>query len=222
MTADRLPATLPELMEQVAAGRLPTPDGGLTVIRQSSDALAGVLAFTGHHVIAADVDDDWVAGHLDPGDMSAPVGPRFIGVLADHLGRTFDNLDLVLVASGGQPTSAPPAFELHEVSPDGDHARVARSLRYRTDVRTFVTPDGAGLLIVARGLGGRWEAAFEVDPAARGHGIGRALAAAAPGLVPADSTLFLQISPGNAASLRAVLATGLFTPIGAEILFPPR
>jgi ribosomal protein S18 acetylase RimI-like enzyme len=218
MTVDPLPGTLRELMIHVAAGHLPPADGGLTVLRQPADALAGVLAFTGHHVIAADVDADWVARHLDLGDMSAPVGPRFIDTLAGYLGRSFDNLDLVLVA--GAQTSAP-LIELVEVTPDAGHLRVARSLQYRTDVRTFVTTDGAGLLVVARGLGGRWEAAFEVDPTARGRGIGRMLAASALSLLPAGSTLFLQISPGNAASLRAVLATGLFSPIGAEILFPP-
>ena len=218
MTPAPPPFTLADLMDQVAVGVLPPADGGLTVLRQPADALAGVLAFTGHHVIAADVDDDWVATHLDVGDMSAPVGPRFIGVLAEHLGRTFDNLDLVLVA--GRHTS-PVAVDLIEVTPDSTHPRVARSLLYRSDVRTFITPGHEGLLVIARGLGGRWEAAFEVDPLARGRGIGRSLAAAAPSLVPDGSTLFLQISPGNAASLRAVLSTGQYTPIGAEILFPP-
>ena len=31
----------------------------------------------------------------------------------------------------------------------------------------------------------------------------------------------LQVAPGNAASLRAVLGSGGWTPVGAELLYPP-
>ena len=74
--------------------------------------------------------------------------------------------------------------------------------------------------MVGRGLAGRWEAAFEVDEAARGRGLGRALVAAALDVVPAGDPVFLQIAPGNVPSLRAALAAARFTPIGGELLFP--
>ena len=59
---------------------------------------------------------------------------------------------------------------------------------------------------------------FEVAPAARGRGLGRTLAAMAMLAVPRGERVFLQVAPGNAASLRAALGAG-FRPIGAEVLF---
>jgi hypothetical protein len=83
----------------------------------------------------------------------------------------------------------------------------------------FRTTDGDGVLIVGRGLAGRWEAAYEVDEDARGRGLGRTLAAAALDLVPTGEPLFVSVAPGNVASLRAVLATGRYRPIAGEVLF---
>ena len=79
------------------------------------------------------------------------------------------------------------------------------------------TVEGA-ILIVGRGLAGRWEVSLEVDPAYRGRGIGRALVAAAPGLVPPGDPLWAQVSPANVASLRMFLAAG-YRPVAAEVLF---
>ena len=61
------------------------------------------------------------------------------------------------------------------------------------------------------------EASIEVDPGRRGGGLGRALAAAARHLVPDGAPLWAQISPANAASVRAFLAAG-FRPVAAEAL----
>ena len=74
------------------------------------------------------------------------------------------------------------------------------------------------MLLIGRGLAGRWEMAFEVDGDARGRGLGRGLAVAAPTLIPEGEYLFAQASPGNAASVRAVLSAG-YSPIGSEVLF---
>ncbi len=73
------------------------------------------------------------------------------------------------------------------------------------------------MVLVGRGFAGRWEAAFEVDPGERGHGLGRALAGAARHLVPQGEPVWAQVSPGNAASLRATLAAG-YRPVGSEVL----
>jgi GNAT superfamily N-acetyltransferase len=97
---------------------------------------------------------------------------------------------------------------------------VVRALRYRDEVRVWRTRDGAGHVLVGRGLAGRWETAFEVESGARGRGLGRHLAAAATALVPAGAHVWAQVAPGNAASLRAVLAAG-YRPICAEVLLPP-
>ena len=38
-------------------------------------------------------------------------------------------------------------------------------------------------------------------------------------MVPAGASVWAQIAPGNAASMRASIAAG-FVPIGSEVLFP--
>jgi L-amino acid N-acyltransferase YncA len=55
----------------------------------------------------------------------------------------------------------------------------------------------------------------EVDPARRDAGLGRALAVAARHLLPFGTSVWAQIAPPNAASVRAFLAAG-FKPVGAE------
>ena len=78
-----------------------------------------------------------------------------------------------------------------------------RSDRYRNDVLAVPCPaDGAGVVIIGRGLADRWEAAFEVDEPARGRGLGRRLVAAALDLVPDGEPLFVAIAPGNVPSLK--------------------
>lgn len=62
------------LVRDAADGRPPVADGRVTVLRSGPDDLAGILAFTLHHVVVGDVDEAWVGEHLTPGDMSAPVG----------------------------------------------------------------------------------------------------------------------------------------------------
>ncbi len=90
-----------------------------------------------------------------------------------------------------------------------------RALRYRDDVRAWQAP--GGVLMLGRGVAGRFEVAIEVEPAFRGRGLGNCLAVAARHLVPAGQPLWAQIAPGNAASVRAFLAAG-FRPVGAEAL----
>jgi GNAT superfamily N-acetyltransferase len=81
-----------------------------------------------------------------------------------------------------------------------------------------VTADGAGLLTLGRGVAGRCEASLEVDPAARGRGLGTALAAAATAL--ADEPVWSQVAPANTASLGAFLGAG-YRPVTAEVIFGP-
>jgi len=90
--------------------------------------------------------------------------------------------------------------------------------RSRGGVEVLTDQEGAGVLILGRGLAGRRELAFEVAPERRNRGLGRLLVAAARHLTPPGEQLFAQVAPGNAASLRAVEAAGL-RPLGAEVLF---
>ena len=206
-----------ELLARIASGSPPPFDLATEVVPQPPGPVAGVLAFAGHHVVAADVEPEWVHERLPRGDLSAPVGGRFLAELADRLDRTGDNIDVVFVGHG---LDGAPPLELVPIDCDGDHPRVARSHRYRTDLHVFETPDGDGLVLLGRGLASRWECAFEVREAARGRGLGRRLVAAARHLVPVGSPIWVQVAPGNVPSVRAVLAAGGYSPVGAEILFP--
>jgi GNAT superfamily N-acetyltransferase len=205
-----------DLLRTVAAGHPPPSDGEVETVAQPPGPVAGVLAFDGHHVVAADVDPAWVDSLLPVGDLSAPLHPAFLGALADRLGHPYDNLDAVFV---GNAEPGDPLLPLAVVEADLAHPRVARAHSYRSDPIVYELPHGHGLLIIGRGLSGRWEAAFEVDPDQRGRGLGRGLVRSALRLVPEEEPVFVQVAPGNVSSMRAVLAAGGFRPIGAEVLY---
>jgi hypothetical protein len=208
--------SLYDVLTDAVHGRPPEADGSIEVLPQAGLA-AAVVAFSAHFYVCADVDAAWVADVLPRGDFSAPHGARFLTALADRLQSGIGALDVVLArASSSQPPEVDLALEEIAVR---DHPRAQRALRYREDVRVWRTPDGSGHVLVGRGLAGRWEVAFEVEPAVRSQGLGRRLAEAASSLVPMGEPSFAQVSPGNAASLRAVLNAG-YRPICAEVLLP--
>jgi GNAT superfamily N-acetyltransferase len=219
------PTWLRRLLENAAAGRFPLADGGIEVVPSPEGPVHAVLGFTAHHVIAADVDPNEAIAQVDADDIASPMGAPFLAWLGERLGSVPGTLDVVLAARAGEGAPDLPEM-LSETPADPTRTRVARAFRYRTEVRTWETADGSGLLVVGRGLAGRWEASFEVAEEARGHGLGRTLAALATLAVPRGERVFVQVAPGNIASLRAVLAAG-FHPVGAEVLFlkdggPPR
>jgi GNAT superfamily N-acetyltransferase len=205
--------TLADLLARVEAGdRLPT-DPWLSLV----PAPAGnpvVMSFPGHVVVATDLDPAWIRAQLPDGDLSAPMNPPFLHACERKLGRRVNNLDGLYLAA---PGAGRPPVQLREVD-DLDHPRVRRARRYRPHVNVFTT-DG-GVVVIGRGVAGRWEVAIEVDPAYRGRGLGRTLAAAARHLVPESRPLWAQIAPGNATSVRAFLASG-YQPVGAEVLLVP-
>jgi GNAT superfamily N-acetyltransferase len=203
------------LLQDAARGAPPPADGAVEVWPAPPGPVDAVLAFTAHHVVAAAVDPGLVAARLPEGDLSAPVGAAFLGWLGERVGSRPGSLDVVLAAEG---LGGPPPLELASGVDLELHQRVARSLRYRDDLEVWTVQDGAGVLVLGRGLAGRRELAFEVDPARRNRGLGRLLVAAARHLTPPGEVLFAQVAPGNAASLRVVGAAG-FRPIGAEVLF---
>jgi len=211
------PGRVAELLRGAVDNDPPPSDGEVEVVPQPPGPVAGVLAFDGHHVVAADVDEAWVHDRLPAGDLSAPLHPSFLGDLAARLDRPWDNLDAVF-AGTGEPGDV--VLPLERIDVDLDHPRVARTHAYRSDSTVYELPDGHGLLILGRGLSGRWEAAFEVAASARGRGLGRGLVRASLRLVPEGEPVFVQVAPGNVSSLRAVLAAGGFRPIGAEVLYP--
>jgi GNAT superfamily N-acetyltransferase len=205
---------LARVLDEAAVGRFPPPDGGVTVLPQPSPRDSGVFGFTAHAVICTDADPDWVVSQLPPDELNGPLSVPFLHALCAATGRTAGSID-VLCAAG--PLAGPPHVDL-TWEPDSDHPRATRALTYRDDVQAW-RADG-GIVLLGRGIAGRWETAIEVDEHRRGHGLGRELAIAARHLVPPGSPLWAQVAPANAASLRPFLAAG-FGPVGAEVLLAP-
>ena len=202
------------LLGRLAAGETPPADASVTTVPAPLGAPALVVGGTAWHVVAADVDPAWVTAQVAHDPIAAPLGARFLAALAEQVGVEAGVLDAVLIA----PT-APVERGLELVEADvRQHPRVQRALRHRTDVRVWTTPDAGALVTLGRGVCGRWEVSLEVDPAARGRGLGTALALAAPALVPGGAPLWAQVAPANVASLRSFLAAG-YRPVGAEVLF---
>src|SRR4029453_5795669 len=135
-------------------------------------------------------------------------------------GATPGPVDVLMTAP--TPELADDSLELWRRGDLDDHPRVRRGGGCRAELAVYADrqhgePDG--VLIIGRGVAGRMEMAYEVTPAARGHGLGRRLAGAAPTLVR-DEPVFAQVSPGNVASVRACLAAG-YRPLASEVLFAP-
>jgi len=173
-----------------------------------------VVSFPGFVVVAADVTRAWVDSWMGDGDFARPTSPPFLDALEELLHVEADALDISLLA---EPRAGAAPIELTQLT-DHEHPRVARAMRYRTDVRVWTSEHG--VLVLGRGLAGRWEVAVEVHPGAQNSGHGRALAGAARHLVPENRPVWAQIAPGNASSLRAFLAAG-YQPVGSEVLLIP-
>jgi GNAT superfamily N-acetyltransferase len=176
-----------------------------------------VVAFTAHHVIAAEIDEETIRQRLDPADLSQPMSAGFLLFLAGWLGASPGPIDVLMVAPPGDDEL--PLFARRDLD---DHPRVRRAGRYRPKLTVYADREHGepeGILVIGRGVAGRCEMAYEVSPDARNRGLGRRLAAAA-GRFADGEPVFAQVSPGNVASMRACLAVG-YQVIGAEVLFSP-
>ncbi len=203
------------LFTGVANAQFPEADSIVDVVGAPPGPVDAVVAFTAHHVVAANIEPSWVHAQLPDGDLSAPMSAAFLSALAERLGSRPGSLDVVLCARG-EPGE--PELPLVQVS-SSHHPRVARAHRFRRQLRVYADPEDRGVLIIGTGLAGRTEAGFEVQPRHRGQGLGRALARSCLRLVEPGQPLFMQTAPGNAASLRAILAAG-YVPVAGEVLFP--
>lgn len=205
---------LNKLLTAAARGSFPPADGSVTVLPQPSPRDVGVVSFTCHAVVFADVEHAWVHERIAPGDLAGPLSPPFLTALGERLGREANNIDMTAVA---EALPGPPPLELVETV-DHSHPRITRALRHRDAVRAW-TADG-GTVVIGRGVAGRWELAVEVDDSSQGRGLGRRLAQAARHLLPVGELLWAQVAPGNARSVRGMLSAG-FVPVGAEVLMVP-
>lgn len=202
------------MLHAAAVGTYPPADGSVAVLPSPPGPAMGVIAFTARWFIATSAPEGWVREQLPPGDMHAPMSPRFLSALAERLGRWDDGIDVVLAAPGlpGEPA-------LSEITDEDQRSAAATAVAARRErVRVFSDAFGAALVTIGRGLALRSEIAIEVDASRRGQGIARSALVEARRLVGSRRALFAQIAPGNAASLRAFLGAG-FRPVGSEILF---
>jgi GNAT superfamily N-acetyltransferase len=203
---------LRRVLDAAARGAFPPMDGRIEVVGSTGGRTDAIVAFTAHFVLAADVDAAEIAAHVPDGELSRPLSPSFLGWLRDRYGLTAASQDALFVAIG-DAGGAPPWLRRDD---SVEHPRVERASRSRAIDAVWWTDDGS-VVMVGRGLCGRWEVGYEVAPDARGKGAGRRLVAAAKGLVPEGEPLWAQVAPGNAASMRSTLAAG-FVPVAAEVL----
>jgi GNAT superfamily N-acetyltransferase len=199
-----------QALQAAIEGGFPPSDGAVDVVEPYLAGVEAVVAFTGHAVVATELPGDRVLAAGADGYGGA-TSPAVAQLLAGPDGE-IDTLDVLLVARGTGRTGLP------EVSGAGGHPRVRHARHWRTDVS--VHGDERGLVTIGRGVGWLPELSFEVHPDRRGAGAGRSLLADALGLVPEGEPVLAAAAPGNAASLRAILAVG-FVPIGSVQLIRP-
>jgi GNAT superfamily N-acetyltransferase len=203
-----------DLLHAAARGAFPPEDGRTEVVGAVAGAPAAVLSFTAHHVVAVDLPADEVLARVDPQDLKGPLAPGVLAWLAERTGLVAGSLDIVLAWVAGTVGGAP----VTEVEP-GEHPRVVRARRWRSELRVF-EGDG-GMVLLGRGLAGRLELSVEVAPERRDRGVARALVAGALAAAAPEEPVFAQVAAANAASLRALQPAG-FAAVGAEVLFGPQ
>jgi hypothetical protein len=204
---------LAAVLEAAANGSFPAADGAVELLPTDAWGWSAIVALTGHAYVLAHVDGAALdaAGADGFGGASHPDVQQLVAGPGGEIGA----LDAVLA---GRAETGPVLPRRHDLD---DHPRVRRALEHRHDVEVY--GDDVGLVIVGHGLVDRRELAVELlDPAAAGRaGHGRRLIRAGLATLPPGATCWAQVSPGNAASLRAFLACG-FVPIGSEILIRRR
>jgi hypothetical protein len=206
------------LITAAAAGRFPDPDGGWRRVPPWWPGLEAVISFTGHAVfaVAPDIPDHRLAS-LGADGFGGAHDPRLIAALAGPEGW-IDCLDMLMAGRGAaRPSARPPLVDRPDLA---SHPRAEFAARIRSHPRVlgYPDPDRSALAIISQGIAGLTELSFELEPRQRGRGGGSRLAADALSLVPAGQLAVAAVAPGNAASVRALLAAG-FLPLGSVQLF---
>ncbi len=207
---------LADIIRDADAGRFPPADGGWSRVPpwRRGPGGEGIICFTGHAVIAlgADVSHQQIAG-LGADGFGGAAHPRLLCGLTGP-GGWIGTQDALLAGhgtggSGGEGALVP--------RPDlSSHPRARYAASVRDDPRIYGYPDPArsAIAILSTGLAGLTELSFELEPAHRGGGQATALIRAALASLCAGELVVAAVTPGNAASLRALLAAG-FTPLGS-------
>jgi hypothetical protein len=229
---------LAQLIIEAAGGRFPAVDGGWHRVPLWHPGLEAVFAFTGHAVLA--LADDVTDAALRVAGVNGFGGAHDPRLIADLTGPEgwIDSLDAVLVALGtgaGTGSGTAEAKELVQrpdlIAPSNlidrpdlaDHPRVRHAAAIRSQLRVlgYRDPARSAVVIVSTGLAGLTELSFELEPDRRRAGAGIALIRDALTTISPGQPVVACAAPGNAASLRALLANG-FVPIGSVQLFRRR
>lgn len=210
---------LAPMLDGAAHGRFPAADGAVHSLPALPHGIDALIGFTGTFVLTGGLDQAELDARVPRFEFGLAMAPAFLTWVAGNLDARIVGQDIVFVTrSPGEPAPRVDSVELVEAA-DCDHPRVGEAREQRRDLRVYQTVDGAGVVVLGRGITNRWEVAYEVDPAARDAGLGRALVLSAVRTLPHGTPVWAQVAPGNAASVRSVLAAG-FRPVAAEILFP--
>lgn len=202
------------LIVAVASGRFPAADGSWRRVPPWRPGVEAIVAFTGHAVFAVEPDiPDRLLADLGADGFGGAHHPRLISTLAGA-GGWIDSLDMLLVARG---TGTSPLVDRPDLAA---HPRAAFAARIRDCPRVMGYPDPgrSDLAVISKGIGGLTEISFELEPGRRGSGAGAGLARDALGTVRGGEIAVAVVAPGNAASVRALLAAG-FMPAGSVQLF---
>ena len=209
---------LAELITAAADGRFPEADGGWRRVPPWRPGLEAIIAFTAHAVLAVapDITDQRLIS-LGVNGFGGAADPRLITALAGPDGW-IDSLDMLMAGRGTGRAGEPPRLVGR---PDlATHPRAAFAVRLRDQVRPMGYADRSrgALALISCGIAGLTELSFELEPQRRGQGGGSELVRDALTAIPAGQLVMAAVAPGNAASVRALLAAG-FVPLGSLQLF---
>jgi hypothetical protein len=128
---------LARLITEAAAGRFPAADGGWRRVPPWRPGLAGIVAFTGHAVLAVapDITDKRLA-ELGVNGLGGAHDPRVIAALAGPDGW-IDSLDVLMIGRG-TASEAPDGFmgRWRLLDPDlARHRALFREIRISPDPR---------------------------------------------------------------------------------------
>lgn len=209
---------LAELIAAATAGRYPAADGSWRRVPPWRPGVEAIFAFTGHAVLAVapDIPDELLVS-LGADGFGGAHDPRLIAALAGPDGW-IDSLDILLAGRGSGHPGVP--AQLVDRPDLATHSRAAFAARFRDQPRLMGYDDRrrSALAVISRGIAGLTELSFELEPGRRGQGGGTGLVRDALSAIPSGQLVLAAVAPGNAASVRALLAAG-FIPLGSLQLF---
>lgn len=180
--------------------------------------LEAVIAFTGHAVFAVQPDvTDRLLASLGADGFGGAHDPRLITALAGSDGW-IDSLDILMAARGtGRPGVTPALADRPDLA-GHPRAEWAAGIRDHRRIVGYQDPRRSALAVISTGIAGLAELSFELEPGRRGTGGGAKLTRDMLSAVPSGQLAVAAVAPGNAASVRALLASG-FKPLGSLQLF---